>query len=171
MNAVVITLRLVHVVCGVYWAGALMFMATLLQPSVADAGPEGGKVMQALIRRRFLDIMPAVAALTILSGLELYRRVSGGFATAWILSRHGMILTIGSVAALIAFTIGMSVLRPAALRVGPLAQSAGQLPEGPEREARLAEVARLRRRSALGGRWVAGLLAVAVIGMAAARYL
>jgi uncharacterized membrane protein len=171
MNTVAVILRMIHIVCGVYWAGTLLFVATLLQPSVADAGPEGGKVMQALMRRRFLEIVPVMAVLTILSGLELYRRVSGGFATAWMASRPGLTLTIGALAAIVAFTIGMSVLRPAAKRMGPLAQRAQQLPEGPERDASLAEVGRLRRRTALGGRWVAGFLAIAVIGMAVARYV
>jgi hypothetical protein len=123
------------------------------------------------MRRRFLEIVPVMALLTILSGLELYRRTSGGLSMAWITSRGGMTLTIGAVAALVAFTIGMTALRPAAKRTGPLAQRAQQQPEGPERDATLAEVGRLRRRTALGGRWVAGFLAIAVVGMAVARYV
>lgn len=171
MQTVTVLLRAVHIVCGVYWAGTLFFVATLLQPSVADAGPEGGKVIQALIRRRFFEIVPVMAVLTILSGLELYRRDSGGFRTSWIASGPGMSITVGALAALVAFVIGMSILRPAAKRVGPLAQSAQGMPEGPEKEARLGEVQRLRRRTAVGGRWVAALLAVTVIGMAISRYL
>jgi uncharacterized membrane protein len=171
MNAATIILRLIHIVCGVYWAGTLFFVATLLQPSVADAGPQGAPVMQALMRRRFLDIVPFMAILTILSGLELLRRVSGNFAAAWMKSGPGMTLTTGVVAALVAFTVGMTVLRPSAKRVGPLAQKAQGTPEGPERDALHAEVQRLRRRTALGGRWVAALLAIAVIGMAAFRYV
>lgn len=171
MNPMLLVLRLVHIVCGVYWAGTIFFVATMLEPSVRAAGPEGGKVMQALMRRRYLDILPAIAVLTIVSGLELYRRVSGGFSALWITSRPGMTLTFGSIAALVAFTIGMSVMRPAAKRLGPLAQSAQQLPEGPERKARLGEIQRLRRRTATAGRWVAGLLALAVTGMALARYV
>lgn len=171
MISITVVLRLVHVLSGVYWAGAMLFAATLLQPSVADAGPEGGKVMQALLRRRFLEIMPGMALLTILSGIELYRRVSGGFALAWITSGPGMSLTIGALAALVAFALGVSVLRPAAKRAGPLAQGAQQMPEGADRAARLAEAQRLRRRSMVVGRWVAVLLAIAVIGMAIWRYL
>lgn len=170
MNTITVFLRVVHVLCGVYWAGTIFFVATLLQPSVADAGPEGGKVMQALMRRRFFEVVPLMAILTILSGIELYRRVSGGFDSAWIASGPGTSLTIGALAALVAFTLGMSSMRPAAKRVGPLAQSAQQLPEGPDRDARLAEVQRLRRRTAIVGRWVAGLLAIAVITMALWRY-
>lgn len=171
MAVIPLTLRVIHIVCGVYWAGTLLFVATFLEPSVRAAGPDGAKVMQALMRRRFIDVMPVVALLTILSGLDLYRRVSAGFSAVWITSRPGMSITIGAVAALIAFTIGVGVMRPAAKKMGPLGQMAQQLPEGPERDARLAEVQRLRGRAAVAGRWVAGLLAIAVVGMAAARYL
>ena len=171
MNSAALVLRLVHIVCGVYWAGTLMFVATLLQPSVADVGPDGGKVIQALMRRRYLEIVPIMAALTILSGLELLRRVSGGFSADWFGTTAGMTLSTGALSALIAFTIGISILRPSAKRVGPLAQQAQQLAEGPERDAAMAEVQRLRRRMAVGGRWVAAFLIVAVIGMAAFRYV
>jgi len=170
-QSMMVLLRVIHIFCGVYWAGALLFVATFLEPSVRAAGPDGAKVMQAIMQRRFLDIMPAVALLTILTGLELYRRMSGGFDPAWISTGHGTSITVGAVAALIAFTIGVSLLRPTVKRMGPLAQSAQQLPEGAEREARMAEVQRLRQRSAVAGRWVAAFLAVAVIAMAAARYL
>lgn len=171
MNSAALVLRLVHIVCGVYWAGTLMFVATLLQPSVADVGPDGGKVIQALMRRRYLEIVPIMAALTILSGLELLRRVSGGFSADWFGTTSGMTLSTGALSALIAFTIGISILRPSAKRVGPLAQQAQQLAEGPERDAAMAQVQRLRRRMAVGGRWVAAFLLVAVIGMAAFRYV
>ena len=171
LNTVHVILRVIHLICGVYWAGTLFFLSTLLQPSVAEAGPEGGKVVQALMRRRFLEIVPVMALLTIISGIELFRRASGGFSTEWMATGPGLSLTIGALSALVAFTIGITVLRPAAKRTGPLAQSAQQLPEGPEREARMAEVQMLRRRAAVGGRWVAALLAVAVVGMAIFRYM
>ncbi|MGD8869387.1 MAG: hypothetical protein PVI01_17340 [Gemmatimonadales bacterium] len=171
MDNAVMVLRAIHILCGVYWAGTLFFLVTLLQPSVADAGPEGGKVQQALIRRRFLEVVPLMAILTILSGIELYRRISGGFDAAWIGSGAGMTLTVGAVAALIAFAIGMSVLRPSAKKVGPLVQRAQGMPEGPERDAVLANVQRLRRRMVLGGRWVAGLLVITVITMAIFRHV
>jgi uncharacterized membrane protein len=171
MNTSALVLHAIHVLCGVYWAGTLFFLVTLLQPSVADAGPGGGKVQQALIRRRFLEIVPLMAILTILSGIELYRRISGGFNGAWIASGSGTTLTIGAVAALVAFGIGMSVLRPSAKKVGPLTRRAQGLAEGPEREAAFAEIHRLRRRMVVGGRSVAALLAIAVITMAVFRHV
>ena len=171
MDAGLILLRFVHIMCGVFWAGTLLFFATLVEPSIRESGPDGARVMQALLRRHYLTIMPVVAGLTILSGVDLLRRVSGGFAPAWFTSPTGLTLTVGSLAAFVAFLIGVFVMRPAALRVGRLAQAAAQSPEGPGREAQLAEVQAIRRRALWGGRWVACLLTLAVAGMAVARYV
>jgi uncharacterized membrane protein len=77
MNTVAVTLRLIHIVCGVYWAGTMFFVATLLQPSVAEAGPEGGKVIQALMRRRFLEIVPVMAAWNCIAGPQAASRWRG----------------------------------------------------------------------------------------------
>lgn len=171
MHALMVALRLVHIVLGVYWAGALFFIATFLEPSVRAAGPEGAKVMRGLLERRYFEILPAVAGLTILSGLALYWQVSGGLNAAWLGSRLGLSLTLGAAAALVAFVIGVVVMRPASLRIFALGQAVQQRPEGAARDVQLAEIQRLRQRTTASVRWVATLLAVAVIGMAVARYL
>ena len=171
MDPVIVTMRLLHVVLGVFWAGSLIFFAMFLVPSVRDAGPDGAKVMAALQRRRFLDVMPVVAALTILSGLWLYWRMSGGFNWAWITSSTGLALGIGGVIAVVAFGIGVDVMRPAALRAGAIAKQMATSPEGPDRDAQLAQVQQLRQRSAKAGRVVAALLFVTTALMAVARYV
>jgi uncharacterized membrane protein len=171
MSLLVITLRLLHIVLGAFWVGTLIFFALFLIPSVRDAGPDGAKVMAALQRRRFLDVMPAVAVVTILSGFWLYWRISGGFSSAWVTSPSGLALGIGGALAIVAFLIGVGIMRPAALRAGALAQQAGALPQGSERSAQLAIVQQLRSRSVTAGRGVAVLLALATALMAVARYL
>jgi hypothetical protein len=164
-----IVLRILHVGLGVFWAGAMIFNALFLEPSVRAAGPEGGKVMQALLQRRFLTIMPLVALLTILSGIGLYGVVDPGFRM-WMYSGYHFYLAAGGVVAIVAFGIGVFGMRPTVLEVGRLAQAAGQMPEGPARESQMARVQRLRRRAAIMGRVVAGLLTVTVLAMAVARY-
>ncbi|MBI2535838.1 MAG: hypothetical protein HYW06_02455 [Gemmatimonadetes bacterium] len=171
MDAFMIVLRLLHVALGVFWAGALFFLAWFLIPSVRDAGPDGAKVVQALQQRGFMNILPAAALLTILSGLILYWRVSGGFQPAWSRSPTGMSLGIGAVASIVGFGIGVGVMRPATLRANALSQTLGQLTEASARDARMAEIQGLRLRAARAARWVASLLLIAVITMAVARYL
>lgn len=171
MDVGVVVLRLIHISCGVFWAGTLVFVALFLEPSVREAGPNGASVMQGLMRRRFLTVMPIVAALTILSGIDLLRRASAGFAGAWFGSPQGVTLTAGAVAAVVAFAIGLGIMRPAVLRVGKLVQEAQHAADLSVKGALQAQVEGLRRRARRGGRWVAVLLTVAVITMAAARYL
>ena len=168
---VTLILRLVHILLGVFWAGAVFMIALFLQPAIAASGPEGGKVMGALVKRRLLDIVPAAAVATILSGLWLYWRDSSGFQAAWLGSRMGMALGTGAVLALIAFGIGMFVMRASTLQAMALGQSAAQLTDAAAREAAMGQVQALRRRAALAGRTVAVLLALSVLMMAVARYL
>ena len=171
MDITVIVLRLVHVACGVFWAGTIIFVATYLEPSVRAAGPAGASVMQGLFKRHYLTVMPVVAGLTILSGIDLLRRASAGFEAAWFGSPTGMTLTAGGLVALVAFAIGVGVMRPAALRIISLGQAAAAASDPAAKEARLAEMAPLRGRVMISGRWVAGLLTASVAAMAVARYL
>jgi uncharacterized membrane protein len=162
---------LLHIVLGVFWAGSLVFFATFLVPSVKDVGPDGAKVMAALQRRRLLDVIPTAAALTILSGLWLYWRLSAGFNTAWVTSRFGAALGLGGLLSIVAFGIGIGIMRPAALRAAALAQRLATSPEEPDRDTQLAVVQRLRQRTVTAGRFVAVLLILATALMAVARYL
>lgn len=163
--------RLLHVVLGVFWAGTMIFNALFLAPAMGEAGPDAAKVMAGIQRRRFMDVMPAVALVTVASGLWLFWRISGGFDPGWSRSRLGMAYGVGGVLAIVAFAIGVAILRPAMLRIGRLSRQAGTVTDAAERDALLAPVPALRRRSVLAGRWVAALLAVATALMGVARYL
>jgi hypothetical protein len=165
-----LVMRVLHILLGVFWAGTLIFSAIYLQPSMRDAGPDAAKVSAGLMRRRFLDVMPMVALITILSGLWLYWRVSGGFQPAYMRSVTGMTIGFGGAAAIAAFATGVLVMRPAVLRAGALAEAAAQGPAS-ERDAQLATAMALRMRAALAGKAVAALLVIAVVAMSIARYV
>lgn len=170
MNLSLLIMRLLHIGLGVFWAGTVVFMSIFLFPSIAEAGPEGAKVGAALNRRRFMQIMPAVAGLTILSGLYLYWRDSGGFQPSFMHSGMGITLGLGAAAAIAAFVVGLAVMRPAMTRAGDLAQSAAQaVPE--ERQAVLMAAMASRQRGFRAGQVVAVLVALAVTAMALARYV
>jgi hypothetical protein len=170
VNLLVVTLRLVHVVLGVLWVGAVVFTAVYLTPAVREAGPDGAKVMGALQRRGVLTVLPILAIATLLSGIWLYWRDSAGFEVWFITSPGGFAYGVGGVVSIVAYAIGIAVMRPAMLRATTLAQ-AGSGNSPAEQEQRAAEIQRLRARGAAAGRWVAALLVVAVAAMAVARYL
>lgn len=166
-----ILLRLIHIAGGVFWAGTMLFAAVFLEPSVREAGPDGAKVMLGLMRRKYMVVMPIVAALTILAGVGLLEQVSGGFHPDWMSSPTGITLSLGAAIAILAFLIGIFFVRPAAMRLAVLMPQMMQSPEGQAREALMAEAQGLRTRLRRGGRVVAALLGVTTIAMAVARYV
>jgi hypothetical protein len=170
MHLGMILLRMLHIGLGVLWAGTMFFFVIWLEPSVRAMGPAGGPLMAQLKQRGYLSWMPAIAAFTILSGLALYWFVGRGDPT-WMSSRFAMTLGLGAVFAIAAFVIGVAVMRPTALRVLALGAAAMQQAEGPDRERLLAQMNPLRDRLRRAGRWIAALLAVAVLAMSVARYV
>ena len=147
--------RLVHVVVGVFWAGTVFFNAWLLAPALRDVGPDGGKVMGALAKRGMLVILPITGILTILSGIWLYWHASVGFDAAYMRSRPGMVYGLGMIATIIAFLIGILVVRPTMARLAT---------------AEPAEAQKLRARAGSMSVVVALLVAVTVVCMAVGRY-
>jgi hypothetical protein len=170
MDPLLLLLRLLHVGLGALWVGMAVFTTVFMTPAIQDAGPDGGKVMAALQRRGIMTVLPALAVGTLVSGMWLYWRDSGGLRPEFVTSGVGLAFGLGGLASLVAYGIGMAVLRPSMMRAAALAQGMGGLSE-PERQARLAEAQALRARGAAAGQAVAGLLLFALAAMAVARYL
>lgn len=170
MDSALIIARVVHVLSGVFWAGTMVFVAAFLFPAVRDAGPEGGKVIAGLAKHHFLTVMPIIAILSMLSGFWLYWRVSLGFGPAFMRSGPGMAYGIGGAAAVLAFIIGVTMVRPGMKKALELSQSAANAGAS-EREAMLAKAQALRVRGGKLGNWVAMLLGIAALAMAVGRYV
>ena len=170
MDFLFLVARVLHVTLGVFWAGALVFNAAFLFPAMRDAGPDGAKVAAGLMRRRFLNIIPVAALLTVVSGSYLYWVASAGFSAAYMGSPMGMTYGFGAIAALSALGLGLAVLRPSMLRAAALSQAAAGAPPV-ERDRALAEAQALRARAGAAGQVVAWLLGGTADAMALARYV
>jgi hypothetical protein len=164
MDPLLIVLRVVHVVGGVFWGGAILFVVHFLEPAVRDAGPDGAKVMQALQKRRYLDVMPVVAALTVVRVLALLARLRR-WPRAWRFRRRAVARGGGSPPRRL--QIGVSLMRPGAADRPPGRRL--PRPSGAQRRDR-GRVTQLRGRMRLAGRWVAALLGIAILCMAVGRY-
>jgi hypothetical protein len=163
-------LRFTHVFFGALWVGMFAFMTFFLMPALAEAGPEGGKLMGALARRRIPVIMPVLALITIISGLWLFQRLSGGHPGGLMATSTGKAFGFGGLAALLAFLIGIFGARPVMMRSMKLSESVPTaLPE--QRAGITAELQRLRVRGATLNRVVTALLLLALAAMAVARYV
>ena len=168
--ALTIVLRLVHVLSGVVWVGFALFAAFYLMPALAEAGPDGGKVMLALDRRNLLTTIPVVALLTVLSGIWLYLRAAH-LAPGFGASRMGITLGIGGAVAIVALLIGVSVISPSMNRAVAAVKQASQATADEERQALLSQATNLRVRAAGAARLASLLLIVAAAAMAIGRYV
>jgi hypothetical protein len=171
MDTYMVVLRIVHILAGVFWVGAAFTTILFLQPTAREVGPAAGPFMAHLAgKKRLIDWVLRAAGLTILAGLLMYWRVSGGLNGDWITSAQGLALTIGALCGIGAFSLGLSVVRPsimATLSIGAEVGASGG-PPTPEQAAKLQE---LQTRGKAVGQIIVPLLVIAVSGMAAWRYL
>jgi hypothetical protein len=146
-------------------------MAAFLMPSVRAAGPAGGAVMQQLVQARRLPRWLLTAAiLTIVSGIGLYWVDSSGFRSAWLGSGPGRVFGLGGILGILTAILGMAVNFPTARRLTALAarlQGSGRPPAPDE----AAEMQRLQARLGRAAMAAAGLLVMATLAMAVARYV
>jgi len=170
MNVTLLLARAIHVGCGIFWAGAMIFVAGYLFPAMREAGPDGAKVGAGIAKRGFTTVVPIMALLTLLSGLYLYWHASVGFGRGYGASTPGMAYGVGALAALIAFGLGVGIVRPSMMKAMALsAQAASADPAG--REKLLGEAAGFSARAGSAIKAVAWLLVITAITMAVARYL
>jgi uncharacterized membrane protein len=169
-RTIMIVLRLIHILAGIFWVGAIFLITSFLIPTVRATGPEGGRFMQHLMLRRRLSVFLVIAMLlTVVSGITLYARLAAATEGAWASTAPGIGYGVGGLAAILGAVIGGAISGPAARRMAALGR---QAPEGGGLSGeQQADMQRLQRRSAVGGRITAGFLAVAAGAMAIARYL
>jgi hypothetical protein len=121
MDGLMITLRLVHILLGVIWAGWGIALALFINPAIGIAGPAGGQFMQALAgKTNLVKVMTIAPILVIITGIWMLWVVSGGFNTSWMMSTHGMTLLIGSTLGIVAAIYGLGFVRPLAMQMGQL---------------------------------------------------
>lgn len=169
MDFLLLLMRLVHVLFGVFWAGSMFFLVSFLLPVARDAGPAGAPFMRRFARSSFTSAAAGSALLTVLSGIWLFWQLSN-LNAGFMGSGRGVTLSIGALAAIVALIYGLAVQRPVGKRMAALAEevdAAGGTPSA----AHLAELPGLQARLVRGARLIASLLLVSVACMAVARYV
>jgi hypothetical protein len=170
MTTYILLLRLIHILSGVFWAGATIMLAGFVEPVSHAIGPDGAKFMQRLMGGKLPLSLTIAGPLTVLAGILLYWQDSAGLSSMWILSNVGIGFTVGGVAGIVAFLIGVSISRPTAAKMGVLGkatQTSGK-PPSPEQLTQLNALQRTMSRATL---WNTILISIALIAMAVARYL
>lgn len=167
----VFVLRLVHIISGVFWVGAVMFATLLLAPTLQALGPGSGPVMNQLVKvRKMPMIMMLSSFLTIGAGVWLLMIDAAGQPGVWMSSGTGMTFGTGGVFAILALIVGMAVNAPASKRLAAIGTAAAAR-GGPPTAEEQAEIQRLQGRLSLAGKIVMVLLLLATAAMAIARYV
>jgi hypothetical protein len=171
MDVYLIVLRILHIAAGVFWVGAAALFFFFVEPAVKELGPTGGAFMGHLAQKKKMPVaILASAGLTILAGILLYLRSSGGFDLDWITSSTGLTFTVGGLTAIAAFLMGLTVVKPSVDRLGALGAEI-QASGGQPSEAQAAALHAVDTKLKTVGRLNMALLTVAVVAMATARYL
>jgi uncharacterized membrane protein len=163
-------LRLLHILSGAFWFGALIFSVRFLMPSLRAIGPAAGPVMAQLNQRRMSAAFMGAAFVNLGSGIWLMFIISGGAPGEWMKTGMGRTIGVGAACAILAMIIGMIVNPPAVKRMGQIASAAAQR-GGPPSPEETAEVQRLQKRMGSANVLVTILLMLAVSAMAVARYM
>jgi len=170
-SALMVILRLIHILGGVFWVGTVFFLAWFLLPANKTTGQAGLVVMQDVMMRRKLSVyLMAAMGLTILSGLLMYGRTIMITNGEWAHTTMAKVLGFGALCGIVGGGLGGSVSKATGLRmaaIGKAIQDSGQ----PPTESQKAEIAALQAKNEKVMRYVAILLILAVAAMASARYL
>lgn len=171
MNALLIAMRLIHVISGVAWVGAAAFYLFFLSPALKAVGPLGGQVMENLVtKRNYPAYMGISSLLTVISGIYLFTFASGNFNPNWITSSSGTVFTIGSAAALVAFFMGMGMIKPRAGKIGALGKQLSMAVGAPDPDLlRVLHETESELKTIEQVEFV--FLALALLAMAIARYM
>lgn len=170
MNIIIILLRVLHIFGGIFWVGFAFVNLGFLQPTIRATGQEGQKVQQHLMgRTRLMFLVYSAATITMLSGLFLYWILSG-FRAQFFMTSYGVVLTVGSIAGIIAWTMAVFVMRNILGQVAGLGQAI-QAGGGPPSEEQSAQLQALRMKISRLGSVTVGFMILAVLGMAMAQYL
>jgi uncharacterized membrane protein len=166
-----LVLRIVHVLLAAVWLGSTALVVLFVFPASKQAGAAAAPMMAAIGRRGLNRYMGALGGVTVLTGIYLYWRFTGGFTPELSATRTAMVFGTGGIAGILAVIIGGAVAGRNAARMEALGDKAVALPEGAERAALMTQSAAARDRALAGARIVLVLQMIALGCMAIGHYV
>lgn len=165
-----IILRFVHVIASVCWAGGAMIFFLFVEPTAKALAPTGMQFVQYMVtKRRYSVFMSISSTLTVLSGALLFWQYANGNWVNYVTSGPGLGFTLGAIAGIVVYLIGMFAVRPRAERIAKLGQEI-QAAGGPPTPAQGAELHQLDKEMSTFGFADFVLVAVSLALMGTARY-
>lgn len=102
-------MRLLHILSGAFWFGAVMFSVRFLMPSLRAVGPAAGPIIAQLNQRKMWAVFMGAALVNLGSGIWLMFLVSGGAPGEWMKTGMGRTIGAGSACAIL-LTLAVSAM-------------------------------------------------------------
>lgn len=164
----ILVLRLIHIVAGAFWVGAVFTNFLFIQPAAAAVAPDAARFMYQLLHHQRLGVaLLAAGAATVLAGLWLLVITSNGLDPDVLFAASRLGYTVGGVLAIVAFGIGSLYVFP---RTRVIERIIGRTlvearPPTPDEQAQLGRAMREGRRAG----WLVTVgIGLAVVAMATA---
>jgi hypothetical protein len=172
MNAIMfLSIRAAHVLVAGLWIGSTVFGAVWLMPALDATGASGGQVMARLARNGYATYMSTIGFTTLVTGIYLLWRFTGGFDPSVAVTHAGLAFGTGGAAGILAGVIGGAVVGRSARELAGLAKLAALPVEDPARGLVVQRSAQLRRRMKIGTEGVIVLQAIALVSMSVGHYV
>lgn len=167
MNTELVTLRIVHILAGVFWSGAAVYLAFVLEPKLREAGDQIERAVLAQVSKLNSVWITISAIVTIVAGFALISRTPGRSFEQLFDNGWGWAIGLGLIASLIAFFLSGWV----GANTAKLRRSLTSSESDPANQLDPEQLTSLRSRIALGSKINAIFVVIAVGTMAAARYV
>lgn len=168
MDTLMVTLRILHIVFGTFWAGTLIFSTLILEPALKRLGPGIQNPVMKVLMPAVTPAMMLSSVTALLTGVAMTLIMRGSTLNLLLANAWGWAILVGFVTTLAAIVIGFGVMAPTGMQIEKLARSFEGRAPTPD-EARELEGLNARIESLSRVDFVLILLAVG--SMAAARYL
>ncbi|MBI2759561.1 MAG: hypothetical protein HYX49_12915 [Chloroflexi bacterium] len=166
MNYLVIVLRLIHILAGMFWVGGSILFKFFIGPTVAATGETGQKFMAHMVTKAKITAhITAAAILNVLAGGWLYWLDAQGFTSAWWKSSTGIGFGVGGLLGLVGWVFGIMV----GVNTAKLGTLASQIQGKPSSE-QMSQIQAAQKQLAYASPISAYALILALIFMATARY-
>jgi hypothetical protein len=166
-----LSMRVLHVLLAATWIGATVFMSFLLMPVINASGPAGGQIMIGLNKRGITPFFAALGGLTVLTGIYLYWRFTGGFDPEVSRTHAGMAFGIGGIAGILATILGGAIVGRSSKKIVDLMEEVGRISDAGRKGAIMQQIEALKQRIATFGGVVLVLQVIAAALMAVGHYI
>ena len=131
------TLRLIHVIAGIFVGGTYLFLVPILEPRLRRLGP----AIQGPVMRAIVPILTPLMALSFIvlfgTGIAMTFLIREGNLSQLVTTAWGWVILIGIIATIAICIVGFGIIMPTGIRMEKLGQSIEGRAPTPEEGQRL----------------------------------